>query len=164
MKSKEFILEKAIRVAAKTHRGQKDRFKKPFVLHVLRVIGRGNSLEEQVLGALHDVVERSEVTIEELRLKGYPERVLLALDHISRREGETYEAYIERVELNNLATRVKIHDLADKMDISKIERISDDDRKRFNRQLRAYHKLRTALGLVFEQLDNNGDVDPEPSS
>lgn len=161
MKSKEFILEKAIRLAAKTHRGQKDRFKKPFILHVMRVIGRGTSLEEQVLGALHDVVERSDVTVEDLREKGFPERILLALDHISRREGESYVDYIDRIELNHLATRVKIHDLADKMDISKIERISDDDRKRFNRQLRAYHKLQQALGNIYKRLDSNGDPEQE---
>ena len=157
MKSEEFILEKAIRLAAKTHRGQKDRFRKPFVLHVMRVIGRGNDLEEQVLGALHDVIERSDIEIEDLREKGYPERVLQALDNISRREGERYSDYIERVELNNLATRVKIHDLADKMDISKITKISEDDRSRFNRQLRAYHKLQKALGHSYIQLDNVPD-------
>ena len=158
MKSQEFVLEKAIRLAAKIHRGQKDRFKKPFVLHVMRVIGRGNDLEEQVLGALHDVIERSDLEIEDLRAKGYPERVLLALDHISRRDEESYSDYIDRVLLNNLATRVKIHDLADKMDISKIAKISEDDRSRFNRQLRAYHKLQRAMGNIYTQLDSGEDT------
>jgi len=158
MKSEEFILEKAIRLAAKTHRGQKDRFKKPFVLHVMSVVGRGNDLEEQVLGALHDVIERSVLEIEDLRRKGYPERVLQALDHISRRDGESYSEYIDRVELNNLATRVKIHDLADKMDISKIKKISEDDRSRFNRQLKAYHQLQRAMGYIYTQLDSSDEA------
>lgn len=161
MKSEEFILEKAIRLAAKTHRGQKDRFGKPFILHVMRVIGKGDDLEERVLGALHDVVERSELEIEDLRRKGYPERVLLALDHISRPDDETYGEYIERVKLNNLATRVKINDLADKMDISKIERITELDRKRFNRQLRAYHSLRKVLGKTYIEIDNQLDQEAD---
>ncbi|MBK7940829.1 MAG: hypothetical protein IPJ87_02970 [Flavobacteriales bacterium] len=93
----EHLLERAIRLAAKVHKGQVDRFEKPYILHVMRVMMRGHDLEEQVLGALHDVLERSPVTVTELQEKGFPERILKALVHISRRTDEDYEAYIERV-------------------------------------------------------------------
>ena len=78
-------LESAIRLAAKVHKGQIDRFGKPYVLHVMRVMMRGHDLEEQVLGALHDVLERSTLTLDDLVKRGYPPRVLKALEHITRR-------------------------------------------------------------------------------
>ncbi len=87
------MLENAIRLAAKIHKGQKDRAQKPYILHVMRVMMRGQDLEEQLLGALHDVLERSKLTTAELAEKGFPARVLTSLEHISRVEGE--EGHLE---------------------------------------------------------------------
>lgn len=136
------LLETAIRLAAKVHRGQVDRFGKPYILHVMRVMMRGQDLEEQLLGALHDVLERSELTVDDLAKKGFPPRVLKALLHISRVEPETYEQYIDRVVQDNLAIRVKLHDLADKMDLLHVNTLSHADLKRYNKQLAAYHRLK----------------------
>jgi len=141
-RSVDHLLETAIRLAAKVHKGQVDRFGKPYVLHVMRVMMRGHDFEEQVLGALHDVLERSQLTMEDLAKKGFPPRVLKAMDHITRREGETYEQYIERVMQDNLAIRVKVHDLADKMDLLHVATLSHADLKRYNRQLAAYHRIK----------------------
>ncbi len=138
----EHLLESAIRLAAKVHKGQKDRAQKPYILHVMRVMMRGQDLEEQLLGALHDVLERSQLTVSDLELKGFPPRVLKSLEHISRRDDEDYVGYIERVALDGLAVRVKLHDLSDKMDIRLMNELGPADIKRYNRQLAAYHKLR----------------------
>lgn len=138
----EHLLENAIRLAAKVHKGQTDRAQKPYILHVMRVMMRGQDQEEQMLGALHDVLERSDLTTADLASKGFPPRVLKALEHISRVDGEDYETYIERVALDGLAMRVKLHDLSDKMDIRLLNELSQADLKRYNRQLAAYHKLR----------------------
>jgi (p)ppGpp synthase/HD superfamily hydrolase len=129
-------------LAAKVHRGQVDRFGKPYILHVMRVMMRGQDLEEQLLGALHDVLERSELTVDDLAKKGFPPRVLKALLHISRVEPETYEQYIDRVVQDNLAIRVKLHDLADKMDLLHVDQLDPADLKRYNRQLTAYHRMK----------------------
>ncbi|TXI82437.1 MAG: hypothetical protein E6Q44_01985 [Flavobacteriales bacterium] len=136
------LLETAIRLAAKVHRGQVDRFGKPYILHVMRVMMRGQDLEEQLLGALHDVLERSELTVDDLAKKGFPPRVLKALLHISRVEPETYEQYIDRVVQDNLAIRVKLHDLADKMDLLHVDQLDPADLKRYNKQLTAYHRMK----------------------
>ncbi|MFZ1664150.1 MAG: phosphohydrolase [Flavobacteriales bacterium] len=138
----EHLLEHAIRLAAKVHKGQKDRANKPYILHVMRVMMRGTDLEEQMLGALHDVLERSELTTADLAQKGFPARVLKALEHITRVDGEDYASYIDRVALDGLAMRVKLHDLSDKMDIRLMNELGQADLKRYNRQLAAYHKLR----------------------
>lgn len=136
------LLETAIRLAAKVHRGQLDRFGKPYVLHVMRVMMRGHDLEEQILGALHDVLERSELTVEDIAKKGFTPRVIKALQHITRDPQETYEQYIDRVVQDNLAIRVKLHDLADKMDLLHVEQLDPADLKRYNKQLAAYHRMK----------------------
>lgn len=138
----EHLLESAIRLAAKVHKGQVDRFNKPYILHVMRVMMRGHDFEEQVLGALHDVLERSTLTITDLQKKEFPPRVLKAMDHITRRKDEDYEQYIERVMQDGLAMRVKVHDLADKMDLLHVDELSMADLKRYNKQLAAYHRLK----------------------
>lgn len=139
------LLESAIRIAAKVHRGQVDRFEKPYILHVMRVMMRGHDMEEQILGALHDVLERSNLTVSDLAERGFSARVLKALEHISRVEPETYEAYIDRVMLDGLAIRVKIHDLADKMDLRHVELLDPSDLKRYNKQLTAYHRMKRVI-------------------
>lgn len=146
------LLETAIRLAAKVHKGQVDRFGKPYILHVMRVMMRGHDFEEQVLGALHDVLERSDLTVEQLASKGFPPNILTALKHITRVPEETYEAYIERVTHNGLASRVKLHDLADKMDLLHVEVLSHADLKRYNRQLAAYHSLKRLVTEARAQL------------
>ncbi len=138
----EHLLETAIRLAAKVHRGQTDRFGKPYVLHVMRVMMRGHDFDEQVLGALHDVLERSSLTEEDILKKGFSPRVVKALRHISRIPEETYEQYIDRVVQDNLAIRVKINDLADKMDLLHVEQLDPADLKRYNKQLAAYHRMK----------------------
>lgn len=133
---------KAIRIAAKVHKGQVDRFGQPYILHVLRVATRGVNADERVLGALHDVLERSSLTVTDLRRRGFPPHILTALKSISRNVRESYEAYIDRVVRNNLAIRVKVHDLSDKMDLRNIGHMTVEDLERYNKQLVAYERLK----------------------
>jgi (p)ppGpp synthase/HD superfamily hydrolase len=146
------LLERAIRLAAKVHKGQVDRFNKPYILHVMRVMMRGHDKEEQVLGAIHDVLERSTLTVEDLAKKDFPPRVLKALEHISRVPEEDYEQYIERVMLDPLAIRVKLHDLADKMDLLHVDTLSHADLKRYNKQLAAYHRMKKLVEEARAQM------------
>lgn len=142
------LLERCIRLAAKVHQGQVDRFGHPFILHVLRVLTHARSDDQRILAVIHDVLERSDHTIEDLREKGIPDHVLIALTHISRIPEEDYDAYIDRVAQDPLATLVKVIDLADKMDLRDVGQLSVADLKRYNKQLEAYqrlHKLSTII-------------------
>jgi len=148
-----YLLESAIRLAAKVHKGQLDRFGKPYILHVMRVMMRGHDLEEQVLGALHDILERSTLTLADIQKKDYPSRVVKALDCITRRKDEDYDGYIERVMQDGLAMRVKLHDLADKMDLLHVDELSMADLKRYNKQLAAYHRLKRLVEVARANMD-----------
>ncbi len=157
----EYLLETAIRLAAKVHKGQVDRYEKPYILHVMRVMMRGQDLDEQILGALHDVLERSKLTVDDLEKKGFSPRVLKALEHISRVDEETYEQYIDRVMQDNLAIRVKLHDLADKMDLLHVEVLDVADLKRYNKQLAAYHRMKRLVAQAKLNMKLDGPQTPE---
>lgn len=148
---KKHLLELAVRLAAKVHKGQTGRFGEPFILHVMRVVTHGRDEDERLLAAIHDVLERSDHTVETLRRKGFPDHVLVALTHISRVKDEDYDGYIDRVAKNRLATRVKVHDLADKMDLRDAGQLNEADLKRYNKQLAAYERLHRLATIIHAE-------------
>src|SRR4051794_32968482 len=94
------MLESAIAVAVEAHRGQMDKSGQPYILHPLRVMFRCETDAERTVAVLHDVVEDTSVTVDDLRRAGFGEDVLAALDCVTKREGEGYEAFVERAAAN----------------------------------------------------------------
>lgn len=131
------MLEDAIEIAVQAHRGQTDKAGAPYVLHPLRMMCRVETEAEKIVAVLHDVIEDMDWTFEALRDRGFPNEILAALDCLSRREDETYDAFIERAKTNPLARRVKLADLEDNLDISRIETLSPRDMDRLNKYNRA---------------------------
>lgn len=119
-------LERAIEIAAKAHSGQKDKANDVYVLHPLRVMLRLSSAEARIAAVLHDVVEDTCVTLDVLREEGFDEQVLAAIGSLTKREDDDYDAFIERVAQNSLARQVKIEDLKDNMDLSRLGREPTD--------------------------------------
>ena len=106
-------IEDTIRIALEAHDGQKDLEGNPAILHVLAVGFMGETETEQKAGFLHDVVEDSEITLEDLRERGVEEEVLEAVDLLTHRDGISYEDYVRNIFLsgNQTAINVKINDL-----------------------------------------------------
>lgn len=138
---------RAIAIAAEAHLGRYDKAGEPYIEHPLRMMMRAEGEEERLVAVLHDVLEDSEWTSEALRREGFPRRVVRAIEHLTRREGEDYEAYIERVANDALATRVKLLDLEDNTDASRLSTLSEADRKRLVR----YRKALELLGPEAEK-------------
>ena len=112
-------IEDAIVLAAKAHKGQRDRAGQPYILHPMRVMLRLADEPARIVAILHDVVEDTATTMEDLRAACYTAEVLAALDCVTRRGEESYEEFIERIAPNALARRVKLADLADNMDLTR---------------------------------------------
>jgi (p)ppGpp synthase/HD superfamily hydrolase len=89
--------------------------REPFILHPLRVMMRVDSDIARIVAVLHDVLEDTACTMDSLRRAGYAEPVINALDRLTRRDGEAYETYIERINEDALARQVKLADLADNL-------------------------------------------------
>ena len=135
-------LERAIEIAAEAHKGQVDKAGNEYIGHPLRVMEMGKTLEEKIVGVLHDVVEDTDWTFERLEAEGFAPEVIAALRCVTKTsENENYDDFIERVKKNALATAVKINDLTDNMDIRRLPYLSDKDVKRLKKYLKAYKRL-----------------------
>lgn len=135
------LLERAIRIAVKAHKGAKDSYGAPYILHPLRVMHRVSTTAEKIVAILHDVVEDTSWTLDDLRKEGFPEKIIRAVDRVSKREGEDYWAYIRRAGGNSLARRVKLADLEDNMDVRRRETLGEKDIARLSKYLKAWKAL-----------------------
>lgn len=135
-------LTRAIEIATEAHKGQFDKAGNEYIGHPLRVMEMGKTEEEKIVGVLHDVVEDTDWTFEKLEAEGFAPEIIAALKCVTKlSENENYDAFIERVRKNPLATAVKINDLTDNMDIRRLPYLSDKDVKRLKKYLKAYKKL-----------------------
>lgn len=137
-------LEETLQFAAQAHAGQKDRSGAPYILHPLRMLTRMKSEQEMIVAALHDVVEDTPYTLDDLRRRGYPEEIVVAVDHLTRREAESYAAFVERTQENPLARRVKLADLEDNMNPQRLPTLAAKDLARMERYQRAWLALTAA--------------------
>ena len=106
-------IEKALQIAARAHEGQKDKAGTPYVLHPLRVMMRVEGEEAQIVAVLHDVIEDTSVTADELRHLGFSEKIVAAVLCVTHRKDESYADYVVRCKGNEIARRVKLADLED---------------------------------------------------
>lgn len=142
--TKRATLEDAVSIAALAHRGQQDKAGAPYLLHPLRLMLRMKSEAAMMVAVLHDVVEDTAWTIEQLREQGFPDEVLEAVECLTRRGGESYEEFIRRAQKNQVAREVKVADLEDNMNIQRIGQISAKDLERLERYHRAWCVLTKA--------------------
>ena len=152
-------LEDAIKLALCAHRGQVDKAGQPYMLHPLRVMLSLETEEERMVGVLHDVVEdtrgkpcpEDRITVERLSELGYPDGVVQAVECVTKRPEEAgeegYRRFIARIrrEGSPLAVKVKLADLADNLDVSRLEPpLRGGDLERLNRYLDALRRLKEA--------------------
>ena len=140
------VLERAIGLALEVHRGQIDKAGRPYILHPLRLMAAMTSEEARVVAVLHDVVEDSEATFEDLAALGLSEEALAALRLLTHHDDDgseaNYFAYVARIKANPLARAVKLADLADNLDVSRLPSLTERDSRRLNKYLKAREMLR----------------------
>lgn len=139
-------LERALLIATRAHEGATDQGGAPYILHPLRLMQRMEDLDARMVALLHDVVEDSDWTLDALRAEGFSEAVVAAIDRLTRREGETYAAFIERILPDPLACRVKLADIEDNLDIRRIGQLDERALQRLQRYHGARLRLLEALG------------------
>lgn len=106
-------IEKALQIAAKAHEGQKDKEGQPYILHALRAMMSVRGEEAQMVAVLHDVIEDTSVTADDLRRAGFSERVVAAVLCVTHGKGESYADYVVRCKGDEIARQLKLADLAD---------------------------------------------------
>jgi len=146
--------EKGIKIAVNSHFGIMDKTNIPSIFHSLRVMLWFKDDIRMAVGVLHDTIEDTKLTLDDLRREGFSEEIVLAVDAISRRKGEIYMDYIKRVSSNKIARDVKIADLKDNM--NRNDGLPENEKKGLTkRYLRALDYCLTALNEDFQKGKEN---------
>ena len=136
-------LEQAISLAAKQHEGQVDKANAPYLLHPLRVMLNVPTIEHKIVAVLHDILEDTETTIEDLYQFGFQEHIIDAIVALTKKQGETRLEAAQRARQNPIARVVKLADINDNMDLSRIQSPTVKDFER----LKEYQQVRDLLLL-----------------
>lgn len=135
-------LQDAINLAMFAHREQVDKAGQPYTLHLFRVMTNVESETAKIVAILHDLVEDTEYTFEMLNDLGYSKEVIDALKCLTKKDNEPYSDFIERVKTNPVAIAVKIADIKDNMDLTRLFEVEEEDLQRLKKYHTAYRLLR----------------------
>lgn len=135
-------IKTALNLVHEKHFGQFDKGGVVYVCHPLHVSRQVEQTEELICVALlHDIVEDTDVTIQTLIDLGFDQTIVDAIDAITKRKGESYADYLDRVKKNDLARKVKLEDLLHNMDLSRLSTITSKDLDRTEKYIKAYTEL-----------------------
>ena len=132
------MLQKALNIASDAHRGQLDKGGKPYIFHPLYVASHVDGINEKIVALLHDVVEDTDVTLDDLRNEGFSEEIICAINVLTKTDDD-YDNYLKKVKSNEMARKDKIEDI--NMDGTRLKSITEKDRRRIEKYKRALDYL-----------------------
>ena len=135
------LLERAIKLAQKYHKGQFDKGGNPYIEHPLRVMEGVESIDEKILAVLHDVLEDCDASRDELINEGIPECLVEKLEILCKGKNENYFDYIDRIKVDKSTINVKLSDLKDNMNLKRLKEVTEKDLKRIEK----YNKAKEIL-------------------
>lgn len=140
------MVKTAEEIARRAHAGQVDKAGVPYAHHPAWVAAHVEGDDAKAAAWLHDVLEDTDLTADDLRREGVPELVVRTVEVLTHAEGESYQEYLGRVARNPLAVRVKLADLAHNSDLSRIPQPTERDYARIEKYRRARIFLEEAAG------------------
>ncbi|MFS9058253.1 GTP pyrophosphokinase [Streptococcus infantis] len=135
------MVDLALSIARQAHEGQLDKAGVDYIEHPIYVASQVDTEEEKAVALLHDVIEDSSVTAEELLNAGLPETVVTAIQILSKKKGQDYQTYLENVKSNPLARVIKLADLKHNSDLSRLSSVTDKDLERLEKYKKAIDYL-----------------------
>ena len=131
------MVDLALSIATQAHEGQLDKAGVDYIEHPIYVASQVDTEEEKAVALLHDVIEDSPVSAEELLQAGLPETVVTAVQVLTKKKEQDYQTYLETVKKNPLARVVKLADLKHNSDLSRLSSITEKDRERLKKYKKA---------------------------
>ena len=135
------LIETSLQIALRAYAGKTDKAGREYILHPLRVMAKMKTDLERSAALLHDVIEDSDITAEQLLAEGIPAQVVEAVRHLSKNEDEDYMDFVRRAKQNPLASKVKIADIEDNIDILRLSALDEHDLARIRKYHSAWHLL-----------------------
>ena len=137
-------VEKAFEMALKAHKGQVDKAGKAYIMHPVRVASKFKEDDLIIVSLLHDVVEDTDIQLDQIESM-FGKEIALAVDGLTRRESESYDDFRSRCSKNELSRRVKIEDLKDNMNLSRLKTVSEKDLSRVEKYKKALNNLMSLM-------------------
>ena len=131
------MVDLALSIVRQAHEGQLDKAGVAYIEHPIYVANQVDTEEEKAVALLHDVIEDSPVSAEELLQAGLPETVVTAVQVLTKKKEQDYQTYLETVKKNPLARVVKLADLKHNSDLSRLSSITEKDRERLKKYKKA---------------------------
>ena len=138
------MTKKALKLSFEAHKEQKDKGGLPYVYHPFHLAEQMTSEEAVVVALLHDVVEDTDRSLDDIRAQGFPERVIDALALLTHDKTTPYFDYVARVKTNPIAREVKLADLEHNADLSRLDKVEEKDKARAE-------KYRQAVAILREE-------------
>ena len=142
------LFYKSLEIVTRLFNDKSDKGGLPYVIHLLKVYSGVSDYIEKICALLHDVVEDTDVTYDDLKKVGYDEEIIEILKILTKIKGEDYRVYIDRIiDSNNIhAMNIKLADLRHNMDISRIINPTPNDYERVSKRYEpAYERISTKL-------------------
>ena len=154
LKKSNDTLYKTLELVLRVFEGSVDKGGLPYFNHLFKVYGGVSLYDEKILALLHDIVEDTDITYDDLKEFGYDNNIINALEVLTKKKGEYYPDYIDRIinSNNKLAISVKLSDLKHNMDITRIKNPSVNDYERISKRYEpAYIKIKNELDELEEK-------------
>lgn len=126
------LTKKALRISFEAHKNQTDKSGMPYVYHPFHLAEQMDDELSTCVALLHDVVEDTDITLDELRSRGFPDEVTEALSLMTHSDDVPYLDYVRAMKDNPIARKVKLADLAHNSDLTRLDEIDEKAIERVN--------------------------------
>lgn len=137
------LTKKALKISFNAHKNQVDKSGMPYVFHPFHLAEQMDDEYSVCVALLHDVVEDTDITIEELIIEGFPKEVINAIELMTHSDSVPYLDYVKIIKKNPIARKVKLADLMHNSDLSRLDKIDD-------KVLERVAKYKKAIGILQE--------------
>ena len=135
------MTKKALKLCFEAHKEQIDKSGMPYVFHPFHLAEQMQDEESTIVALLHDVVEDTDYTLDDLSKMGFDDSVLTAINLMTHEDGVPYMDYVEQIKTNPIAKTVKLADLRHNSDMTRLEVVTPRDQERAEKYLAAIKLL-----------------------
>lgn len=135
------LTKKAMRISFEAHKNQTDKNGMPYIFHPIHLAEQMTDEKTICVALLHDVVEDTDITFEQLEEAGFSKDIVDALKLMTHDESVPYMGYVESIKTNSIATAVKLADLKHNSDLTRLDVIDEKAIKRAEKYKRAIELL-----------------------
>jgi (p)ppGpp synthase/HD superfamily hydrolase len=138
------LIEKSLTIALRAYTGKTDKAGRDYIHHPLRLMAKMTTDSEMAVALLHDVIEDSDITADDLLAEGIPNEVVEAVLCLTKQAGENYLEFVLRAKQNTLARKVKLADIEDNINVLRLLTLNETDLARIAKYHAAWQLLNEA--------------------